>query len=142
MSKSIIKKSLVAVMILLSLTFIILFWNYYSDEGLHQKIDIGTVESIDYWGSGIELKKATEQEKIKIIGWFNNVSDIRPNTEFAGITPESGIIINLIGDKRIIVINSGTDFEIQRTDMKSKNIAYWGKHREINDFLDSLEIKR
>ncbi|MBO8169666.1 MAG: hypothetical protein H0Z35_10845 [Thermoanaerobacteraceae bacterium] len=51
---------------------------------------------------------------------------------------QSGIIINLKSGKRILILRSGQDFEVQRYDVRPKNISYWAKQQDIKEYLDKL----
>lgn len=51
---------------------------------------------------------------------------------------QSGIIINLKSGKRILILRSGQDFEVQRDDVRPKNISYWAKQQDIKEYLDKL----
>ncbi|WP_010243318.1 hypothetical protein [Acetivibrio cellulolyticus] len=35
-------------------------------------------------------------------------------------------------------MNSGSDFEIQRDDVRPKNVSYWAKQQDIRDYLRRL----
>lgn len=105
----------------------------YSTQSLHKEISVNEVSEIKLWGYD-EERKASNEEKIKIISWFNNATDIRRNKNFAGSTPYSGIIIQLNSEEKSILISrSGEEFEVQRD-----GISYWAKESNIKQLLDEL----
>lgn len=106
---------------------------------MHKSISRNDIESIQIYGINTAITLVDDAVLIdKLIKWFNNSSDIGPNKNFEGTTPESGIIINLKSGKRILILRSGKDFEVQRNDVRPKNISYWAKQQDIKDYLDKL----
>ena len=100
---------------------------------LHESLTINEVESINIWGK--TNRTADSDEKQYIVNWFNSITDIRKNKDFAGTTPEAGICIKLKNNSFILVLESGKDFEVQRTDKSGKQVSYWGKQPDIRDIL-------
>lgn len=122
--------------IILSGIFIYFQW---FQKPLHKSISRNDIESIQIYGINTAITLVDDAVLIdKLIKWFNNSSDIRPNKNFEGTTPESGIIINLKSGKRILILRSGKNFEVQRNDVRPKNISYWAKQQDIKDYLDKL----
>jgi beta-lactamase regulating signal transducer with metallopeptidase domain len=113
-----------------------------SGRSVHQPISVGDVSSIEVWGNstGEGREKQTKENMEKIISWFNSATDIRENKDFLGSTPGSGIIIHLKSGERIVIINSGTDFEVQRNTDKGR-VSYWAKQPEIEILLEKLKGK-
>lgn len=109
---------------------------------LHKQISLDEVETIILWGikipEGYNGRKATENEAKEIIEWFNSAFDISENKDFAGITPNAGIRIDLKSGEKISIFNTGKDFEVQRNDVKSKDISYWAKEQNIEQLLKDL----
>ncbi len=131
-------------LIIISITLIILLisggilYSKVIQRPLHQSICKQDISDIQVYGS-VGTKKIEDVVSIdNIIEWFNQASDIRINKDFAGTTPESGIIINLKSGKRILILNSGSDFEIQRDDVRPKNASYWAKQQDIKVYLERL----
>jgi hypothetical protein len=86
---------------------------------------------------GNENRMADIAEKQNIVKWFNAITDVRENKDFAGTTPESGIIIKLKLGSEIHILKSGEDFEVQRTNILGNHISYLGKQSNIRDILYS-----
>ncbi|KNY25861.1 hypothetical protein Bccel_1121 [Pseudobacteroides cellulosolvens ATCC 35603 = DSM 2933] len=131
-------------LIIVSITLIMLLISWgilYSkvmQSPLHQSIFKQDISDIQVYGS-TGTKKIEDGVLVdNIIKWFNQASDIRINKDFAGTTPESGIIINLKSGKRILILNSGSDFEIQRDDVRPENVSYWAKQQDIKVYLERL----
>jgi hypothetical protein len=83
--------------IILSGIFIYFQW---FQKPLHKSISRNDIESIQIYGINTAITLVDDAVLIdKLIKWFNNSSDIRPNKNFEGTTPESGIIINLKSGK-------------------------------------------
>lgn len=117
-------------------------WKRASEQRLHVFLREDQVVSMKIWGSP-EAKEpvdrmATKEEISQIIRWFNAATDIRANKEFAGSTPMAGIQITLQSGKRVGIIRSGKDFEVQRDDGMKDTISYWAKQNDIRDFLNEL----
>lgn len=101
---------------------------------LHTPINENDVKYITIYGHNTRVVSA--YEKKEIIKWFNSITGIRNNKEFAGTTPEAGIIIDLKAGNRILILQSGIDFEVQRTNIAGNPISYWGKQPNIRNLLD------
>jgi hypothetical protein len=101
---------------------------------MHIPINENDVKDITIYGHNTRI--VSNNEKKEIIKWFNSITDIRNNKEFAEKTPEAGIIIDLKSGSRVLILQSGTDFEVQRTDISGKPISYWGKQPNIRNLLD------
>jgi hypothetical protein len=129
------KKIILSAIILFGAFFL---WSWFSEKELHQPITADTIESITFWGIGNEIK-ATNEEIIQMVNWFNSATDIRANKHFAGSTPESGIMIKLKSGNIIGIISSGDNFEVQRNDVKKENISYWAKEPNIFELLLNLQ---
>lgn len=123
--------------ILLIFIFGFIFIIYLDDNTLHDKININDVEDIIVWGNNSRTEVASDKEQ-NIIDWFNKATEIRQNKNFAGTTSTSGIHIRLKDGKSIHILNSGTDFEVQRTNRSGKLIAYWGKQADLRKLLNSI----
>ena len=89
---------------------------------LHKPINLSDVESVNIWGNTSNV--ARNLEKQDIVKWFNSITNIRENKDFAGTTPDAGIIITLKTGNRISIINSGADFEVQRISRSGNAISY------------------
>lgn len=100
---------------------------------IHKPINANDVESVNIWGntSGV----TTSVEKQDIVKWFNSITNIRNNKDFAGTTPNAGVIIKLKTGDEIFIINSGSDFEVQRNNIFGKRISYWGKQPNIRNIF-------
>ena len=85
---------------------------------------------------------ATQEEIYNIVNWFNSASGIRENKDFAGETPDSGIILNEKNGKEFRILRSGKDFEVQRYDELGNNRSYWANQKEIRTLLDELAQKK
>jgi len=59
------------------------------------------------------------------------------NKNFAGTTPDSGIVIKLKSGEYISIISSGKDFEIQRN-INGEEVSYWGKNKYIKSLLETF----
>jgi hypothetical protein len=120
--------------ILIAIGAIGLIYYLFTDIGkLHEPINIGDIDVIEIWGKTSRI--ANSEEKKNIIKWFNSITDIRENKDFAGTTPESGITLKLKSGNSILILKSGSDFEIQRSDVLGINKSYWGKQPNIRDIL-------
>ncbi len=112
------------------------------DKSVHKEIKKEDVLRIESWGikafghSPTEIKDPVLFDNI--IKWFNNSSDIRENPEFAGTTPEAGINIILKSGKDINILEGARDFEVQRDDVRDKNISYFAVQKDIAKYLDDL----
>ncbi len=115
----------------------LLYYSMNNASKLHDQVDISEVESISILGKNNRMARPDEIHEI--ISWFNGLTNVRHNKEFAGTTSESRIFINLKDGNSIHIINSGTDFEVQRKDQSGKIISYWGKQSNIRDLLDENE---
>jgi len=120
-----------------------LFWQ--SSNRVHWSLNIDQVSEIYLWTEdekfGRIQKMATDDEKRQIVNWFNSVSNILENKEFAGETSKSGITISLKSSQTVIqVLRSGSEFEIQRVDAKNphKRISYWARQQEIKNLWELL----
>lgn len=109
----------------------------YLNLSVHKQISSENISSIHLWGVHVKQRDASLEEKEKIIKEFNTINSIRRNKDFQGTTPDSGIIINLKSGDHIIVIQSGKDFEIQRS-AGGKQISYWGKNIYLKELLEEL----
>ncbi len=113
----------------------LIYYFFTNSNKLHESINISDVESINIWGRTSRIANSDEEQDI--IKWFNSINNIRQNKDFAGTTPEAGIIIQLKTGNSILILKSGTDFEVQRTYSSGKYISYWGKQSEIRYILYS-----
>lgn len=131
---------------ILVICFVFIYFKYTGNgTNLHNHIDINDVESITINGLGIKnnARNANADEIKTIVNWYNSITDIRENKDGIGTTPDSSIHIQLkYGEKKgkISILQSGTDFEIQRYDEKGNKIIYWGKQPDIKQLL--LEASR
>jgi len=133
--KKIIILSMSLIMILILQGFL---YSKLMQKSVHLNISKEDIADIQVYGSA-GTKKIEDVAMIdNIIKWFNQVGDIRVNKDFAGTTPESGIEINLKSGKRILILNSGSDFEIQRNDVIPENVSYWARQQDIKDYLQGL----
>ncbi|MEG6522360.1 hypothetical protein [Desulfotomaculum sp. 1211_IL3151] len=105
----------------------------------HEPISINEVAKIELRGDipSHVSRTATKAELEKIVLWFNSLTNITENKEFAGSTPSAGIRIILKNGRDISIINSGKDFEVQRT-VNLKTVSYWAKQTEIKELLKEL----
>ncbi len=130
------------VIILLSLLILVISgWIMYSkinNKPVHSSISNKEVSEITIYGTSGTRKLEDDAMVENIIKWFNQASDIRINKDFAGTTPESGIIIKLKSGRRVSILNSGSDFEIQRDDTRNENISYWARQHDIKRYLGEL----
>lgn len=128
--------------LLMLIIFILAVWLIYyfftNTSKLHEPVNLNDVESIIIWGQTNRL--ANSAEKQDIINWFNSTTDIRQNRDFAGTTPESGIVIKLKMRSDILILKSGTDFEVQRTNSSGKHISYWGRQSNIRNILYRISL--
>ncbi len=110
------------------------------DRFVHKEIMKEDVTRIVVWGTQVNGHKEIKNPVLfdNIIKWFNDSSDIRENPDFAGTTPEAGIIITLKSGKGISILEGARDFEVQRDDVRSKNISYFAKQKDIANYLDDL----
>jgi hypothetical protein len=99
---------------------------------LHENIAANDVAEILLWGNGNE-RLADEKEIKEIVGWFNDIKDVRENKEMTGTTPPAGIIITMNNGKQILVLRSGDEFEVQRED-----VAYWAREEHLKNLLNQL----
>lgn len=113
------------------------FYNYRYSSPLHEKVHINTVESIIIWTDS-NRTTVSNQEIHAIIDCFNSTTNTRRNKHFNGTTPNSGILIQLKNGQSIHILNSGTDFEVQRWHSSGKFISYWGEQKEISELLSSI----
>lgn len=82
------------IILIISLLAIVIIYCFFTDtRKLHESISVSDVESINIWGDTSRM--ANSDEKQDIVKWFNAITDVRENKDFAGTTPESGIIIKL-----------------------------------------------
>jgi len=82
----------------------------------------------------------SDDEISKFVEWFNDCTDIRLNSEFAGEVSIVGIIITLKDDKAISIVESGENFEVQFYDpAKGKTVSYWAKQKEIEGLLKAMD---
>lgn len=110
------------------------------DRFVHKEIMKEDVTSIVVWGTQVNGHKEIKDPVLfdNIIKWFNGSSDIRENPDFAGTTPEAGIIITLKSGKGISILEGARDFEVQRDDVRGENISYLAKQKDIAKYLDDL----
>lgn len=134
-------------LIILSITFLAILimaagvYLYFQAiyKPLHQSVSIDDVADIQVYGAGTKMTAVNDRVLTEnLIKWFNSATDIRPNKNFAGTTAESGIIINLKSGRGILILRSGKDFEIQRSNTRLKNISYWANQQELKEYLDKL----
>ena len=129
---------IIAVSLIMFLVLQGILYSKLMQKSVHLSIQKEDIADIEVYGSG-GTKKIEDVALIdNIIMWFNQLSDIRVNKDFEGTTPESGIIINLKSGKKISILNSGSDFEIQRNDVRPENVSYWGKQQDIKAYLQGL----
>ena len=129
---------IIAVSLIMILVLQGILYSKLMQKSVHLSIQKEDIADIEVYGSG-GTKKIEDVALIdNIIMWFNQLSDIRVNKDFEGTTPESGIIINLKSGKKISILNSGSDFEIQRNDVRPENVSYWGKQQDIKAYLQGL----
>ncbi|EPR14275.1 hypothetical protein [Ruminiclostridium papyrosolvens] len=135
-----IKKSVVVPILFILITLAGIKFFIPLDNPVHKEIKKEDVLSITSWSA-----KVNGQTEIKdpvlfdnIIKWFNNSFDIRENPEFAGTTPEAGITIILKSGKGISILEGARDFEVQRNDVRDKNISYFAKQKDIAEYIDNL----
>ncbi len=136
------RKKLLIFSLVLIAVIITVFMINFNRIPIHKPISLEEVETIVFFGTYRGIKEATQEEKVRFIKWFNSAYDIRLNKYFAGTTPESIISIELKSGKRIGVIKSGFNFEIQRDEVKNKNISYWAKQKDIEKLLADLSSKK
>lgn len=125
------KRKLIYISVLMLIVLGWFGWNEYSTQALHKEITVDEVSEIKLWGSKERI--ASNEEAKKIIGWFNNIKDIRENEKLSGSTPSSGIIIKLKSGEEILILRSGEEFEVQRNEG-----SYWGKQSNIKELLNQL----
>jgi len=109
----------------------------YRKLSVHKHISSENISSIQLWGVHVQQREASSEEKQKIIKAFNSIYSIRRNKDFAGTTPDSGIVIKLKSGEHISIISSGKDFEIQRN-INGEEVSYWGKNKYIKSLLETL----
>ncbi|KJR44378.1 hypothetical protein UF75_5245 [Desulfosporosinus sp. I2] len=63
---------------------------------------------------------------------------VRENKDFAGTTPDSGIIVKEKNGKEFSILRSGKDFEVQRKDALGQIHSHWAIQKEIKTLLDEL----
>lgn len=114
---------------------VIIYCSFTDTMKLHESISVSDVESINIWGHTSRM--ANSDEKQDIVKWFNSITNVRENKDFAGTTPESGIIIKVKNGNEILILKSGTDFEVQRINSLGKRISYWGNQSNIRYILYS-----
>ncbi|MGC7871320.1 hypothetical protein ACPUYX_07270 [Desulfosporosinus sp. SYSU MS00001] len=117
-------------------------WNYFKVSNLHRPLKVEEISSINLWGGHFagnnRGREATQEEVGDIVDWFNSASDIRENKDFAGETPDSGIVINEKDGEEFSIIRSGRDFEVQRHDKSGRTYSYWATQKDIKVLLDKL----
>ena len=118
----------------------LIYYLFANKSKLHEAIDESNVETIIIWDT-MGRRIANSDEKQDIIRWFNSITNIRQNKEFAGTTPEAGIMIELKTGNGIHILASGKDFEVQRTNSSGKHISYWGQQSNIRDVLYFSQMK-
>lgn len=111
---------------------------YYSNGFMHKPIDSSDVVSVRIVGGHKKPRLLKEEQAKKIVLWFNKANSIRRNVRFAGTTPDTTIVMYIKGNNRILIMNSGEDFEVQR-EIEGKNLSYWAKQPDISELLDALE---
>jgi hypothetical protein len=111
----------------------IAIWGYVTKMNLHEKVASEDVQKVILWGEDVGNRSADEEEKAKILSWFNEVKDVRENKNLAGNTATAGIVIQLEDGEDIRVLRSGDEFEIQR-----KGKAYWAREPHLDALLDEL----
>jgi len=129
------KKFFLVMAILLLITLSL--WNHVKTSNLHLPIKAEDISRVTLWGVDGH-KEATQEDVYNIINWFNSASDIRENIDFAGETPDSGIIIYEKNGKELSIIRSGKDFEVQRNDESGKRYSYWAIQNDIKILLGEL----
>ncbi|MDD5602722.1 MAG: hypothetical protein PHG48_01395 [Eubacteriales bacterium] len=117
---------------ILTIGILLSFFSYQSKS--HKSIKLIDIESINIWGNTTRI--ASSDEVRDIVNWFNSITDIRANKDFEGTTPEAGIVIKLKTGDSILILKSGIDFEVQRTNIFGKRISYWGKEANIRRLLE------
>lgn len=125
----------VLIVLLLSVLVVGLLYYLFMNKGkLHEEIHLSDVDAVIIWNSEGRRLASSEEEQ-DIIRWFNSMTNIRHNKDYAGTTPEAGIIIELKTGRGIQILASGTDFEVQRTNSSGKHVSYWGQQSDIKDIL-------
>ncbi len=80
----------------------------------------------------------TQEEISDLVSWFNDCTDIRLNSEFAGEVTIVGIVITT-SDSEITILDSGENFEIQvYTSKKNQAVSYWAKQKNIEALLETI----
>ncbi len=110
------------------------------DKSVHKEIKKEDVLRIESWGAKVSGPTEIKDPVLfdNIIKWLNKSTDIRENPEFAGTTPEAGINIILKSGKGISILEGARDFEVQRDDVRDKNISYFAVQKDIAKYLDDL----
>lgn len=101
---------------------------------IHERISLIDIQDISINGGKI----TNPQELQNIVKWFNSISNVNENPDFAGTTSSSSIDIVLKSDEKIRISYPGKinqDFEIQRNNKKGKWISYWGNQSDIKNIL-------
>lgn len=133
------RKSLTIGIVLIVLLLICAgIWAYSRSSNLHRPIKVENISSLTLWSGHADQKKATQEEIVSLVNWFNSASDIRENKTFAGETPDSGIVVKEKNGEEISIIRSGKDFEVQRYTKSGKIYSYWAIQKEIKTLLDDL----
>lgn len=110
------------------------------DKNIHRIIEPAQVRSVKVWSDvgGYEEKTVSAEMAEDIVHWFNNAKGVRVNEDLTGVTPKSGIIIDMENEDDIQVLRSGEDFEINRTTLDGNRISYWAKDKHLKEMLDQL----
>lgn len=122
------------ILLLFALAVGFLCYLFMNKDKLHEEIHVSDVDAVIIWNTDGRRLAGSEEEK-NIISWFNSMTNIRHNKDYAGTTPEAGIIIELKSGKGIQILASGTDFEVQRINSLGKHVSYWGQQANIKDIL-------
>lgn len=86
------------------------------------------------------IRDITGSELEDLVKWFNNSSGIHPNPSFKGAATIVGLEIELRDKRRISILDSGDNFEVQVSDpVKGKTVSYWAKENHIELMLEIID---
>ncbi len=100
--------------------------------------DVQDVIIYDSKFDSTSYRHMTQEEISDLVRWFNNCTDIRLNSEFAGEVTIVGIVITT-SDSQISILDSGENFEIQ-VSKKNKAVSYWAKQKNIEALLETISM--
>ncbi len=108
---------------------------------IHVPIKEDDVQDVIIYDSKFDsssYKHMTQEEISDLVSWFNDCTDIRLNSEFAGEVTIVGIVITT-SDSEITILDSGENFEIQvYTSKKNQAVSYWAKQKNIEALLETI----